>query len=112
MTDAARSLQRATIPMIIASAAERFGDRTAVVEDGQALTYRQLVDRSRQFGAALVASGVDPGDRVAVWAFNCTEWIVAALGLFRPAPCWSRSTPGSRGPRQRISSGGAGPRPW
>ena len=26
--------------------------------------------------------GVDPGDRVAVWAFNCTEWIVAALGLF------------------------------
>ena len=83
MTDGARSRERATVPRIIASTAERFGDRTAVVEDGQRLTYRELVDRSRQFGAALVASGVDPGDRVAVWAFNCTEWIVAALGLFQ-----------------------------
>ncbi len=83
MTDGARSRERATVPRIIASTAERFGDRTAVVEDGRRLTYRELVDRSRQFGAALVASGVDPGDRVAVWAFNCTEWIVAALGLFQ-----------------------------
>ena len=50
---------------------------------GQQLAYRELVDRSRQFGAALVASGIEPGDRVAIWAFNCTEWIVASLGLFQ-----------------------------
>ncbi|MGO8870744.1 MAG: FadD3 family acyl-CoA ligase [Acidimicrobiales bacterium] len=83
MTDAVRSRERATVPRIIASTAERFGGRTAVVEDGTRLTYRDLVDRSRRFGAALVASGVEPGDRVAIWAFNCTEWIVAALGLFQ-----------------------------
>ncbi len=28
-----------------------------------------------------MASGIEPGDRVALWAFNCAEWVVAALGL-------------------------------
>jgi len=82
LTDTARSRGRDTVPRIITATAGRFGDRTAVVEDGNALTYRELVDRSRRFGAALVASDIGPGDRVAIWAFNCTEWIVAALGLF------------------------------
>jgi acyl-CoA synthetase (AMP-forming)/AMP-acid ligase II len=70
-----------TVPAIVASAAERFGDHTAVVDGAMRLTYAELVDRVRVFGAALVDSGVEPGDRVAVWAFNCTEWIVAFLGL-------------------------------
>ncbi len=30
---------------------------------------------------ALLASGIEPGDRVAVWAPNSLEWIVAALGV-------------------------------
>ena len=29
-----------------------------------------------------MASGVEPGDRVAIWAFNSAEWIVAVLGVF------------------------------
>ena len=29
---------------------------------------------------AVVAHGIEPGDRVAVWAPNCAEWVVAALG--------------------------------
>ena len=40
-------------------------------------------DEARRFGAALVASGVEPGDRVAIWAPNSAEWIVALLGLFQ-----------------------------
>jgi len=83
LTDAARSRGRDTVPAIIASTVERFGDRTAVVEGGTTLSYRELVDRSRRFGAALIAADIGPGDRVAIWAFNCREWIVAALGLFQ-----------------------------
>ena len=30
---------------------------------------------------ALVASGIERGDRVAIWAPNSLEWIVAALGV-------------------------------
>jgi acyl-CoA synthetase (AMP-forming)/AMP-acid ligase II len=70
-----------TIPALLASAAQRFGQRPAV-EDGQTrLTYAELLDEARTFGAALVDTGIEPGDRVAIWAFNSAEWIVAVLGL-------------------------------
>ena len=54
---------------------------------------------------AVVATGVQPGDRVAIWAPNIAEWVIAALGDLlgrRGASC--RSTPASRAPRRRTSS--------
>ena len=71
-----------TVPALLAETAERFGERPAVVDGDTRLTFAELRDRARTFGAALVASGVGPGDRVAIWAPNCAEWIVAVLGLF------------------------------
>ena len=62
--------------------AERFGDRVAVRDGETTLTYAALAAAARTFGAALVESGVEPGDRVAIWCFNSAEWMVAALGLF------------------------------
>ena len=41
-------------------------------------TLRAMVDGAAR---ALVASGIERGDRVAVWAPNSLEWIVAALGV-------------------------------
>jgi acyl-CoA synthetase (AMP-forming)/AMP-acid ligase II len=71
-----------SIPAMAAATAERAGDRLAVVDGDTRLTWAELHDEARTFGAALVASGVEPGDRVALWAPNSAEWIVAALGLF------------------------------
>jgi acyl-CoA synthetase (AMP-forming)/AMP-acid ligase II len=65
-----------------AAAAEQFGDQLAIVDGSTRLAYRDLRDAARTFGAALVASGVEPGDRVAIWAFNSVEWVVTALGVF------------------------------
>ncbi len=62
-------------------AAERFGGHPAVEDDESRLTYSELLGASRGFGAALASSGVRHGDRVAIWAPNCAEWIVALLGL-------------------------------
>ncbi len=72
-----------TIPGAVASAAREFGDATALADpgpDGLRLGYRELGERVTAVAAALVAEGMAPGDRVAVWAPNDGYWVLAALG--------------------------------
>ena len=59
------------------------GDRIAVVSQGEQITYAELGERADRFAAGLAAAGIAVGDRVAIWAPNSAEWIVAVLGLFR-----------------------------
>ena len=71
-----------TIPAMVRDAARRFGDADAVVDGDRRVTFAELATLGRRRAArALCASGVEPGDRVAVWAPNSLEWIVAALGV-------------------------------
>ncbi len=70
-----------TIPRLVQSAAERFKDLTAV-EDGEVkLSFRELADAGLESARAFIAAGLEPGDRVAVWAPNLHEWVLAAIGL-------------------------------
>ena len=39
-----------------------------------------LAGRAEQVSAALIAAGIEAGDRVALWAPNGAEWMLAALG--------------------------------
>ncbi|MFJ2473649.1 FadD3 family acyl-CoA ligase [Streptomyces sp. NPDC087659] len=73
-------LEWGSVPRLVRSAAERHGDREAVVEGRTRVTYAELGERVDRAAAACVAVGVEPGDRVAVWAPNTLEWIVSALG--------------------------------
>jgi HIP---CoA ligase len=68
---------------MIDAAVDRFGSKAALLDGETRLSYTELAEQTRLFGAALMASGIEPGDRVAVWAFNSAEWVVAALGIFR-----------------------------
>jgi acyl-CoA synthetase (AMP-forming)/AMP-acid ligase II len=79
-----RSAERSwpSIPAMLASTAERHAESVAVRDGATTLTYRQLWRAAREFAAALVVSGVTKGDRVAIWAFNSAEWVVAVLGIF------------------------------
>ncbi|MEV0110208.1 FadD3 family acyl-CoA ligase [Nocardia sp. NPDC050799] len=70
-----------TIPRLALSAADRFGDAEAVVDGELRWSYRELVDRIRRAAGSFAESGIGTGDRVAVWAPNSAEWIVAALGV-------------------------------
>jgi HIP---CoA ligase len=70
-----------TIPEMVLSAADRFGDAEAVVDGPLRLTFSQVVDRIRCAAGAFADLGIDKGERVAVWAPNSAEWIVAAFGL-------------------------------
>ncbi|HUR51433.1 MAG TPA: FadD3 family acyl-CoA ligase [Mycobacteriales bacterium] len=70
-----------TIPAVLRAAAEAAPDREAVVTPDERLTFTELLHRSRRWSAAAVAAGLSRGDRVAIWAPNSVDWIVAALGL-------------------------------
>ena len=70
-----------TIPAMAAAAARDFGDRLAITDGDTNLSYAELFDRSSTFAAALVASGIQPGDRVAIWTCNSVEWVVERPGI-------------------------------
>ncbi|NGO70559.1 FadD3 family acyl-CoA ligase [Streptomyces boncukensis] len=69
-----------TIPALVRTAATRYAEREAVADGRTRLTYAALGARVERAAAACMAAGVEPGDRVAVWAPNTPDWIVAALG--------------------------------
>jgi acyl-CoA synthetase (AMP-forming)/AMP-acid ligase II len=86
VTDPRGDLEWGTLPGLVQDAAARFGESEAVVDrngPGGTTTrwsFDQLADEVATATRAVVANGIEPGDRVAIWAPNCAEWIVAALG--------------------------------
>jgi len=70
-----------SIPAMVRDGARRFAATEAVVDGDRRVTYAELADRVGDVARALMASAVETGDRVAVWAPNSLEWIVAALAV-------------------------------
>jgi acyl-CoA synthetase (AMP-forming)/AMP-acid ligase II len=71
-----------TIPGLVTRAAEQFGEREALVDEDERLSFAELAVQAERAGRALTATGITKGDRVAIWAPNCREWVIAALGVF------------------------------
>ena len=69
-----------TIPSAVMASIAARPDAEAVVEPGRRVTYRELGELVAASTRAMLAAGVEPGDRVAIWAPNGLGWIVAALG--------------------------------
>ena len=69
-----------TIPGILARAARRHGDATAVEDGSLSLNFSGLEAASIEAAAGFVAAGIGRGDRVGIWAPNQAAWIVAAIG--------------------------------
>jgi len=70
-----------TIAGLVRVARERHGPRPAIEDGETTLTYAGLAEEVERASRALMSLGVVKGDRVAVWAPNMGEWIVAALGV-------------------------------
>lgn len=70
-----------TIPAMVRDAAGRFGDAEAVVDGERRVWCTELSAMASDGARALMASGIERGDRVAVWAPNSLEWLVAALSI-------------------------------
>ncbi len=78
-------LRFGTIPAMLRTIAAERGDAEAVVDTSadpvMRLTYSEVRNKVDEVAAAVIAAGIERGDRVAIWAPNCWEWIVALLGL-------------------------------
>lgn len=76
----ADSITQRTLPQVVAAAAAAHGDRLAITDGAVRMTYAEL-DRARIACAqAFVAAGLQHGERIAIWAPNCYQWIIAAIG--------------------------------
>ncbi|MEY8769050.1 long-chain-fatty-acid--CoA ligase FadD [Erwinia sp. ACCC 02193] len=65
-------------------AANRYADRPAFMNMGQAMTYRKLEERSRAFAAYLQQGlGLKKGDRVALMMPNLLQYPIALFGILR-----------------------------
>ena len=59
----------------------RHPNATMLVQDGQAVSYEQFNHQVHQTAAWLRQHGIEPGDHVAVWLINRTEWLVLLFAL-------------------------------
>lgn len=68
---------------LIEGACAAHGDHVAYVQMGAELTYRQLEERSRAFGAWLQHNGFHKGDRIAIMLPNTLQYPIALFGALR-----------------------------
>jgi long-chain acyl-CoA synthetase len=77
-----------TIPKLVLGNAQRLGDEPALIRrvggTWETLTWADYGAAVRQAARALVASGIEAGDRVAILSYNTPEWVifdVAAMAI-------------------------------
>jgi acyl-CoA synthetase (AMP-forming)/AMP-acid ligase II len=63
--------------------ADHVPEREALVYGERRLTFAQLEERANRFAHFLQSRGVGRGDHVGIYAYNCNEWVEAALGAFK-----------------------------
>jgi HIP---CoA ligase len=69
-----------TIPQALERAAREFGAGEAIADGDMRLSFTELLVEVQTAARFFAASGIEPGDRVALWAPNTWHWVVAALG--------------------------------
>jgi acyl-CoA synthetase (AMP-forming)/AMP-acid ligase II len=78
--------------------AEGHGDRPAILTDGGAITYRELLARANRIANALAAAGVVPGNRVLLRGYNGPELYAAWLAVMKTGAIAVTTMPMLRSP--------------
>ncbi len=71
------------IAALLDEAAHRYGDREALIAGGERLTYAELDARANQLAHGLIARGLMPGDRAAIWLDNSAEAVIAIWAVLK-----------------------------
>jgi HIP---CoA ligase len=70
-----------TVPAVLDRICRQLPDHEALIGADRRFTFAQLRDAVRRAAAAMIALGVEPGDRVAIWSPNTWHWVVACLAV-------------------------------
>ena len=65
-----------TIPGVLFAQAIKQPNALAIEDLGWSLSYAELAEKVRKAAAVLGQMGLSRGDKFAVWAPNCAEWII------------------------------------
>lgn len=70
------------------AAFDRFGPRVCVIQDDVELTYAQVQSLSRRVANGMIAAGIRPGMRVAIFSLNDYWAFICAIAIFRTGAIW------------------------
>lgn len=62
-------------------ARDRYAHRPALIEGDRMVTFTDYIEEAAQIARALIAYGVEPGQRVAIWAPNSIDFALSALAI-------------------------------
>ncbi|WP_165959844.1 AMP-binding protein [Nonomuraea longispora] len=71
-----------TLPRMLRDQAEHHPDATVIAEGGAGVTLPGLRAAASGIARGLIALGVGPGDRVALWGVNSAYWVAHAFGIW------------------------------
>ena len=77
----------------LARSSSRFPDKTALVDGSRRTSYALMEELANRFGQVLRGCGLHRGDRVVIYADNCTEAVVAIFGTLRAGRVFSPVNP-------------------
>ena len=70
-----------TTPSVLDRMACDLADHDALIDGDRRFTFAELRDEVRRTAAVIAGSGVQPGNRVALWSPNTWHWVVACLAI-------------------------------
>jgi len=82
-----------TLPEVLADTAQKFPDHPAIYYFGTRITYGELNDKVNQFANLLIAEGIKPGDRVALYLPNCPAAVISFYAVLRTGAILTQLNP-------------------
>ncbi|MEV1119913.1 non-ribosomal peptide synthase/polyketide synthase [Actinosynnema sp. NPDC049800] len=90
----ARAVPDTTFPALFEAQARRTPEATALVCDGESLTFAELDARANRLARHLLADGVEPEQIVALALPRGLDWVVALLGILKAGAVYLPVDPG------------------
>src|ERR1700736_3674247 len=89
--------------------ARRFPHKTAVVCGDTRSTFAELDEAANRLATVLVAEGITPGDRVAIYLDNSIEAVIAIFGVLKAGAAFTAVNPSPKPDKleSALADGGA-----